>query len=79
MDTELQKRELEMLLDNYGTIVRDNNGDGWHRITLTPYGQATLRYSSERDVEYLAMRQVKQQLFHDILYQVNIIERESGD
>jgi hypothetical protein len=78
MATKLQKYELQKLLEKYGGVIRTKDDDNWKRITLAPYGRgANTRYSSSRKVEYIAMRQVRLHLFHDLMFQVRVIEDES--
>lgn len=78
MATTLQKYELEQTLMKYGNIIRSVDNGRWKRITIAPYGRgANARYSSSNKVEYLAMRKVEQHLFHDLQYQVRLIEDES--
>lgn len=76
MATKLQKFELQQLLEKYGDVVRTTDIGKWHRITLKPYGRIlNTRYSASRKVEYLAMRMVEQHLFHDLMFQIRVIER----
>ncbi len=72
MATKLQTYEIKQLLKKYGNIsyLRGRSGGGWYNITVGP----RTKYSANRKVEFLALRQVKQQIYHDMLSMTRVIE-----
>lgn len=79
MATKLQKHEMKAVLNKYGSIHVERDSSNWFKVTVVPYGRpyVGIYYGASRKVEYLAMRQIKQHLYHSILSQVQQIDEGS--